>query len=102
MKKYLLVLILALPACEVQPQQMVGPHGKKAYSMKCNGMGRSLQDCYKKAGEVCPKGYNIIDRSDQFGGFISNGAVNSPAHGVAYTSGTTTAIHNSLLAVECK
>ena len=101
MKKCLLILVLLITACEVQPQQFVGPNGKKAYTMKCNGMGRTMEDCYKKAGEVCPKGYNIIDKSDQITGLISNAAVNN-SYNSAYGTATTTVAHQSILAIECK
>jgi hypothetical protein len=32
----------------------LGPLGKTAYSMKCSGMDRTLEQCYVKAGEVSP------------------------------------------------
>jgi hypothetical protein len=62
------VLIAAFPAflvacAAIEPQQFVGPNNKTAYSMKCSGMGRTLDACYKKAGGICPGGYNIIDRA---------------------------------------
>ena len=49
----------ALAACAgIQPKPFVGPNGKTAYSMHCSGMGRTLEACYQKAGEICPAGYN--------------------------------------------
>lgn len=74
-----------LAACaSVEPQQFVGPNGRTAYSMECSKGGRSLDACYKKAGEVCPAGYAIIDRASttqitptQFG------PIGSPRHSIA-------------------
>lgn len=45
------VLIAAVPAflvacAAIEPQQFVGPNSKTAYSMKCSGMGRTLDACY--------------------------------------------------------
>lgn len=61
------VFILCLSSisgcAEVHPRQFIGPNGKTAYSMRCSGMGRTLDDCYQKAGELCPGGYTIIDRA---------------------------------------
>lgn len=88
------VFIAAVPvflvACaEIAPQQFVGPNSKTAYFMKCSGMGRTLEACYKKAGEVCPVGYNIIDRA--------TGTVGVPLQG-----GGTIMVPEHSLAIECK
>jgi hypothetical protein len=88
------VFIAAVPAflaacAAIEPQQFVGPNSKTAYSMKCSGMGRTLDACYKKAGEVCPGGYNIIDRA--------TGTVGIPMQG-----GGTIMAPEYNLAIECK
>lgn len=87
------VFIAAIPSfifgcAAIEPQQFVGPNTKTAYSMKCSGMGRTLDACYKKAGDVCPGGYIIIDRA--------SGTVGVPMQG-----GTMMAPQHSL-AIECK
>lgn len=82
-------LILLMASCaSVNPQEFRGPNGKPAYSMKCSGLGRTLDDCYKKAGEVCNSGYNIIDRA--------SGTVAVP------TRGGILAAPQHTLAIECK
>lgn len=49
---------LALSACTtVTP--FVGPNGKPAHHIDC---GSSQQNCMLKAGELCPSGYEVIDR----------------------------------------
>jgi hypothetical protein len=62
----------------IEPVQIVGPSGKTAYTMRCSGAGRTLEACYKKAGEVCPAGYSLVDRASSTvalplatGGFVA-------------------------------
>ena len=85
---YLAVPIFLTACAAIEPQQFVGPNGKAAYSMRCSGMGRTLDACYQKAGEVCPSGYTIIDRA--------SGTVGVPMNG-----GTMMALQHNL-AIECK
>lgn len=87
------ILYVAIPLfltayAAIEPQQFVGPNGKTAYSMRCSGMGRTLDACYKKAGEVCSSGYTIIDRA--------SGTVAVPVNGGIMAAPQ----HN--LAIECK
>lgn len=78
----LFLLILLLPACAgIQPQQFVGPNGRTAFWMRCSGMGRTLDACYKKAGEVCLSGYTIIDRA--------SGTVAVPVNGGGFMAAST-------------
>jgi hypothetical protein len=60
MKKILISSACFFLASCVQTQAFRGPNGNTAYSMRC---GANLSACYEKAGELCPKGYNIIDRA---------------------------------------
>ncbi len=90
MRLWSVPLMLLLVSCaEIQPKEFKGPNGKTAYSMMCSGMGRTLDDCYKKAGELCLSGYNIIDRA--------SGTVAVPVSG-----GGIIAAPQHHLAVECK
>ena len=62
MRPVILISVLMLASCaSIEPREFVGPNGNTAYSMRCSGMGRTLEACYQKAGEVCPNGYTIID-----------------------------------------
>jgi len=90
MKKSSIILIaLSLASCAaIEPKQFIGPNGKIAYSMRCSGMGRTLDACYQKAGEVCSNGYTIIDRA--------SGTVAVPVNGSIMAAPQ----HN--LAIECK
>ena len=68
------VVLLLLASCaSIEPQEFKGPTGKTAYSMRCSGMGRTLDACYKKAGELCASGYNIIN--------LASGTVAVPVSG---------------------
>lgn len=88
MKKILLVTLLLAGCASIEPKEFPGPSGKPAYMMACSGMGRSLTACYQKAGELCPKGYNVVDRS-------------SSTYGVPVSGGVMVSSRESL-AVECK
>jgi hypothetical protein len=65
MRVLFLLSLLLLSGCPIQPHPFKGPNGRMAYSMKCSGIGRSLDTCYDKASELCPDGYAIIDRSSE-------------------------------------
>jgi hypothetical protein len=57
------MILSAVGCAEVSPQPMSGPDGRQAYSMRCSGFGRTLEACYAKAGEICPNGYEVVDRA---------------------------------------
>jgi len=46
----------------IDAKMMAGPNGTPAYSMQCSGMGRTLEACYEKAGELCSNGYLVLDK----------------------------------------
>lgn len=85
MRTILLLVSFLLTSCmAVNPQPFKGPSGKAAYSMKCSGMGRTLDDCYQKAGEVCPDGYHIIDRASGTAALpVNGGLMAAPQHHLA-------------------
>ena len=68
-------LVFLAGCMAVSPVKINGPSGKAAYSMKCSGMGRTLEDCYLKAGEICPNGYVIVDRASGYAQIGSIGAM---------------------------
>lgn len=51
-------LLVALSAC-VAVDSFKGPNGRDAYSMQC---GNDSGACYRRAGEVCPSGYDILNQ----------------------------------------
>ena len=70
----IIIILFGLIGCmSISPTPFSGPSGKQAYSMMCSGMGRTIDACFQKAGEMCSNGYNIIDRSSGTAGFMSQG-----------------------------
>lgn len=57
----LLGCALALGGC-IGVSTINGPDGRPAYALDC-GMDR--QACLKRAGELCPAGYAVIDDSSR-------------------------------------
>ena len=55
MKRLILAALVGLAACA--PEYFKGPTGKDAYTMSCLGWNK----CFKKAAELCPNGYNVIN-----------------------------------------
>ena len=55
-------LIVLIGCMAVKPVKFKGPNGRNAYSMFCSYGGRTLDECYVKAGEACPNGYDVIDQ----------------------------------------
>ena len=49
------------------PSEFMGPNSRKAYSIRCTGIMWTKDACYKKAGELCPGGYNILERQPSGG-----------------------------------
>lgn len=84
-----LVLAALLGACAIEPVKIVGPNGKTAYTMRCSGSGRTLEGCYQKSGEICPVGYNIVDRA-------------SSTVAIPMANGGVLAAAEHTLTIECK
>jgi hypothetical protein len=68
----------------VRVHEVKGPDGKTALALKCG----DATACYEKAGELCPAGYDFVDRN--------NANVIVPVNG-SVVGGTYTT-----LVVECK
>jgi hypothetical protein len=54
----LLLFFLVITGCAAGHAAVIGPSGGTAYSIWCR---RSMTNCYREAGEVCPGGYTIMD-----------------------------------------
>lgn len=66
------LLVLSLAGCAMS-RQTVMPDGSRGLSINCSGAAMSWNQCYEKAGDKCPHGYNIV-RQDGDGGNASFGA----------------------------
>jgi len=60
----LLTLLAARSGC-VTARPLTLPSGAQGEVILCNGMARSIADCYEKAGEACPSGYDVVDASGE-------------------------------------
>ena len=59
MRWMILLIILCLSVGCVSTKQVKSETGDMAHSIECRGAS-SWADCYAKAGQICPHGYNII------------------------------------------
>lgn len=65
-----LLAAISLASCtSVSVKDVKGPDGKLAYALECS----ALEDCYGKAGEICPVGYTVIDRASSTVGVPASG-----------------------------
>ena len=58
-------LMLATLAGCVTARPLTLPSGQHGQAISCPGTLRSMADCYVKAGEVCPAGYDVVDASGE-------------------------------------
>lgn len=87
----LILTASAASAALVEPSvtPVTAPSGKPGYSMKCSGWGRSIEDCYKKAAELCPHGY-VIENQQQ------------STQGIPQQNGSTVIIQRDYMLISCK
>lgn len=50
-----------LAGCSVTATQIYGRDGNPYQYIQCDGLFRTLDDCYVKAAQTCPTGYQITD-----------------------------------------
>ena len=86
---------LLLFGCQGSSKQ-TGPSDGEIHTLECTSLGRTLtlasdqlehHECYKEAGIVCPRGYDILDRVTAF----------TIPHGDSFVTQAT-----NHLVVECK
>ncbi len=89
--KYITLISLSsllLSSCAtIEPLPITGPSGNQGFSMDCV---TSTPNCFLKAGQLCPNGYDIIDHS-------STSSIVVPHYG-AYPMNVT----SESLTIECK
>ena len=86
MKNLLVILSLSslVMAC-AQATPVTTPSGNRGFSVSC-GAAR-LDDCYAKAGEVCPSGYEILDQQgSRYLGQLSTGNAYANSGGNAFAN----------------
>ena len=77
-----MMIPLVITGCSASPEKIVTPSGNEGYSIKC---GAHPDKCYTIAGGLCPKGYDVIDKS---------------GNTFTMSTGNTYPIHSMI--VECK
>jgi hypothetical protein len=60
MKHALLLFLVVLTGC-ASVKQVTGPNGEIAYQVQCGKAAKGA--CTSKANDLCPHGYNQIDRN---------------------------------------
>lgn len=81
MRIWCVCLSMLVASCAfMQPDELKGPSGKAAYSMRCSKMSYTLNDCYKKAGEYCSNGYTINERISGTVGVPVRGGIMTVPH----------------------
>lgn len=60
MKNLFLMLLVLLAGC-ASAKQVKGPNGEVAYLVQCGNAVKAK--CTEKAADLCPKGYNLIERN---------------------------------------
>lgn len=63
MKKISILMVLLCTACAYSRPLYTDEQGQMVYEASCDGSALSLGDCYKKAKEDCPNGFNVKDRA---------------------------------------
>jgi hypothetical protein len=59
MKTLFLMFLVVLAGC-ASAKQVKGPNGEIAYLVQCGNAAKGA--CTKKAADLCPSGYNLLDR----------------------------------------
>jgi hypothetical protein len=73
MKHIVVLVAFALAGC-VTARQMTMPSGAHGEAISCNGIQHSMADCFERAGDDCPAGYDVVGGDQESQPFIaSNG-----------------------------
>lgn len=73
MKKLaILAAFLAISACTTDKPINL-PDGTQGHLIQCNGAAQSIADCQMLAGQICPRGYNVVSKDGEAStvGFLS-------------------------------
>jgi hypothetical protein len=88
MKNLLVILSLSslVMAC-AQATPVTTPSGNRGFAVSCGAA--LLDECYAKAGEVCPSGYEILDQQgSRYLGQLSTGNAYANSGGNAFANRT--------------
>ncbi|MBR5154707.1 MAG: hypothetical protein IKW58_03180 [Alphaproteobacteria bacterium] len=62
MKKISILAVLLCTACSYSRPLYMDEYGQMVYEAGCDGEVLSIGDCYKKAREDCPNGFEVKDK----------------------------------------
>jgi hypothetical protein len=94
MKYILLVSIIILISGCATSKQTIGPSGRPVFSIACGAL--VMYKCLEKAGEVCPRGYEVISGDgSRYLGKVTTGGISSSGMSTPYVTPNT-------LLIECK
>lgn len=104
--KYLgiIIAVVVLSGCATS-KQITGPNGKPAHSIRC---GAAVADaCLEKAGEVCPRGYVLLNSRDsqylgQYGSSSASGAWRPGGGSMSASATSMPLVTPNTMLVECK
>lgn len=74
-----LVIAVILAACAVPAhvRHVIGPDGQPALALRCH----HEENCLSAAGELCPRGYTVLNQAAGFGAAaLPNGAMAAASH----------------------
>jgi hypothetical protein len=66
MRKHLIIFCVVLTGCATATT-INGPDGQQAQLIECNGAMLTISSCFKKANDVCPAGYALLQNSESQG-----------------------------------
>lgn len=90
------LILIFVGACTTA-KQIVGPSGMPAYSIKCGATDSGA--CFEKAGEVCPKGYTILNSQEsRYMGQIGDASFS----GTSGFANSIPIITPNIILIECK
>lgn len=75
MSKVAIAILVAvgLTGCAAA-HKTVMPDGRAGLSINCSGAAMSWNQCYEKAGDKCPNGYDIISKDGDGGNGMAGGS----------------------------
>jgi hypothetical protein len=67
--------VISLTGCAAA-HKTVMPDGRQGLSINCSGAAMSWNQCYEKAGDKCPHGYEVISKDGDGGNAMAGGGSN--------------------------
>ena len=68
MKRFLVILgLLSIAAC-TRSSDVILADGSAGKAVKCPGLVLDMSDCYRRASEECPRGYQVVTGDESYYG----------------------------------